>query len=503
LAAPAGADLVRVLRDPLRFAQVLCGAPLWEHQAAVVRSPARYRVLCAGRQAGKSRLFAVMALHRAFTQPGATVLIVSAGETAAQRLLAEVSALSSSPLLAPSVTDETKSTVILSNGSLIMSVPASQKQIRGWAVDLLVIDEAGFIDPDIWRAAEPVIIARPGSKVVMCSSPWGGPDHFFRQMWQRGMDRPDEMYASWHWPSSISPLVDQKLLDEIRRRETAEYFEREYMAQWQDSSGGFFTEDEISRAVAGYEMMTPAQAGSLSPWSRLAERRERCFTAAAGVDWAFSRDAQALVLIAAMDDGQLNPAADHLYYIPWMEYAYSTRYADWVTRVADCCAGYGVRVVASETNGVGAHPTEALADEVSRRGLGCHVAAVWTDVRRKQSGFGKIKMMLQQDLLVLPREPELLKQLRSLEFEQMAGGSVRIAVPERAGHDDLAMALMQAASCIRPSARGGDEIPQRLELAHTVAASGVKVPSQPRPAEWHSASYMVPAGKEREPASAW
>jgi hypothetical protein len=221
------------------------------------------------------------------------------------------------------------------------------------------------------------------------------------------------------------------------------------------------------------------------------------------VDWAFSRDAQALVLIAAMDDGRLTPTADHLYYIPWMEYAYSTRYADWVTRVADCCGGYGVRVVASETNGVGAHPTEALADEVSRRGLSCHVAAVWTDVRRKQSGFGKIKMMLQQDLLVLPREPELLKQLRSLEFEQTAGGSVRIAVPERAGHDDLAMALMQAASCVRPSRRGEEEIPERLQLAHTTAASGVKVPAQPRPVEWHAASYMVPAGKEREPASAW
>ena len=32
---------------------------------------------------------------------------------------------------------------------------------------------------------------------------------------------------------------------------------------------------------------------------------------------------------------------------------------------------------------------------------------------------------------------ELLKQLRCLQFEQMAGGGTRIAVPERLGHDDI------------------------------------------------------------------
>ena len=50
------------------------------------------------------------------------------------------------------------------------------------------------------------------------------------------------------------------------------------------------------------------------------------------------------------------------------------------------------------------------------------VAPVWTDTRRKMSMFGKVKTLLQQGKLILPRsEPELLKQLRSLEFEQLQG----------------------------------------------------------------------------------
>jgi len=407
-------------------------------------------------------------------------------------------------MLAPSKAGEpTKSEIFLTNGSHIISVPASQKQVRGWAIDLLVLDEAGWIDPSIWRAAEPVIIARPGSEIIICSSPWGSADHFFRQLWQRGTDSPDAMYQSWHWPSSISPLVDRNLLEEIRKRETDDYFRREYLAEWTDETGSFLTEAEITAAVADYQMLSPDQIGGMSPWDRESERRERLFTCAGGVDWAFSVDAQALVLVSALDDGGLNPGSEHRYYLPWMQYAYRTPYAQWVATVTAAARGYGMRVIASETNGVGAFPTESLADEMSRAGLGCHVAAVWTDTRRKQSGFGKIKMMLQRDLLVLPREPELLKQLRGLEFEQLGGGSYKISVPERAGHDDLAMALMQAISCIRPSLRYEDEVPARPGLPHSATPGGTLVPAQPRPVAWHAMSYQVPAGKEREPASAW
>jgi hypothetical protein len=37
-----------------------------------------------------------------------------------------------------------------------------------------------------------------------------------------------------------------------------------------------------------------------------------------------------------------------------------------------------------------------------------------------------------------------LKQLATLEYSTTEGGAMRIAVPERSGHDDLAMALALA-----------------------------------------------------------
>ena len=69
----------------------------------------------------------------------------------------------------------------------------------------------------------------------------------------------------------------------------------------------------------------------------------------------------------------------------------------------------------------------------SKHGSSTLVSKVWTDVRRKQS-VGMVKALLGSGRLVLPKHPELLKQLRALEFEQLPGGSMRISVPERSGH---------------------------------------------------------------------
>lgn len=135
------------LRDVGDFARRLLGRPLWPHQLDFARSTSRYRIVNAGRQSGKSQALAVVALHRAATRPDQLVLLVSAGEVASRRLLELCAGLATaSPLLRGSVLDESRSVLVLSNGSRILSVPASQRQIRGWPVDVAVIDEAGFID---------------------------------------------------------------------------------------------------------------------------------------------------------------------------------------------------------------------------------------------------------------------------------------------------------------------------------------------------------------------
>lgn len=483
--------------DAGAFAEQVLHRPLFPHQLEVVRSKARYKCICAGRQVGKSTTLTTIALWEAVTRRNVTVLLVSAGEVASRRLLEECTALAVESSLGGSVLDESKSLLTFSNGSRIISVPASQRQIRGYAIDTLILDESGFIDPDIWRAAEPAIIARPGSKVYLCSTPWGDSTHFFRALWNRGMDHADENVASWHWPSSVSPLIDDALLEQIRQREPADYFRREYLAEWTDAAGSYFSEAEIMQNVADYKMCPPED---LEHWL------DRPYAAAAGLDWGFAQDASALVLVSVLEDYGANreTLGDALpLFIPWMQAEHGWPYSQFIDRVVETAGKYYLRVVASEVNGPGEPVTQNLMERAAANGRDCNVFKVWTDNRRKMSGFSKIKMLLQRNQLVLPRDPELLKQMRGLEQEQLQSGNIRLAVPERAGHDDVLLATMQAVSsvAVRAALRsysplGSQEtIPEHVEMTST--PSGLMVPVLARPVKMHQMAFTSPTGLEK------
>jgi hypothetical protein len=435
------------------FARELVGEPLWDHQLAIARSPARIRCVCSGRQAGKSRTLALLALHAAFVRPEQRVLILSAGDDAAKDLLAEASALCQAPLLAGSVADASRSQITLSNGSTIRSVPASPRRVRGQAIDLLILDEACFIDEEIWTAARYTIIARPGSRVVMASTPWGAADRFFAVHYRAGTSG-DEFTESFHWPSTVSPLVDQELLGMWQRTATDREYRREVLAEWVDDAGAYFTSAELTNALVDDELVPPAEAHGRH--------------VVGGVDWGFSADANALVVVRATEsyaDGSQS------YGVSWCEEHFNLPYSKFIDRVALTArpGAYRYAALMSEENGVGAMPSQELA----RRGL--PVVPVYTTAALKEEAFATIKFLLQRDRLQLPvKAPALLGQLAALEFEERDAGSMRIAVPERAGHDDLATAFALAALGL------GDVQPSHEEIVFFDPMSGGFSATEPR-----------------------
>lgn len=488
-------EVLESLLDPREFARRLIGEPLWPHQEQVVLSGARTRVMCAGRQVGKTRTLAVLALHGAFTRADYRVLILSAGEDSARDLLAEIRALASAPLLGGSVFDENASRVVLSNGSSIRCVPASEKQVRGKSVDLLILDEAAQIADELWRAARYSIIARPESRVVMASTPFGSQDRFFAQAFRLGQGGA-ETYASFHWPSTLSPLVDASLLEDWRRTDPEWVYRQEVLAEWVADQQSYFAADELLEAVADYELVSPERARAVHAFGEN-------FGGAAGIDWGFSPDRSAVALVAPLEDHGLN-GPESVFFVPWLEVTEDrTRFTAFIDRLLVVARGYRVQMWASETNGVGAPVTQQLQERLYQdRSIVAQpwVRPVHTDWRRKQSGFGAIKVLLQSGRLVLPRHAELTRQLAALQFTYSETGLVRIAVPERAGHDDLAMALMQAVSCLATWSRHDVDPSWSGEVAKTRAGLQVPLPALPRT---DLSCITTPAGDEKSLEAAW
>lgn len=426
--------LTRAELDQLReigtFAERLIGEELWPHQLELARSEARFRTACAGRQVGKSRTLAVIALHHAFTHPESRVLIISAGEDAAKDLLGEVAGLAQAPLLGASVEEDDSAKIVLSNGSVIRCVPASHRRARGKSIDLLILDEAAFIPEEIWDAAKFVILARPGSRVVLSSTPYGRLDRFFARHYRMGRDdRPG--YASFHWPSSVSPIVDQALLAEWAETDAPRIYRREVLAEWVDEAGAYFTSAELESAAVDAELTPPGRGHELGG------------TMAGGIDWGFAQDANALVVIGALPDA--DERGRTRYRVVWTQEAFSTPYADFIDQVIEAARGFRFAALAAETNGVGGMPVQQLHKAMVLAGHGAVVQPISTTARLKEDAFGFAKLLVQQGRLEIPRAAtSLLKQLAGLEFETTETGLTRIAVPDRVGHDDVVMAFAMA-----------------------------------------------------------
>ena len=90
--------------------------------------------------------------------------------------------------------------------------------------------------------------------------------------------------------------------------------------------------------------------------------------------------------------------------------------ATFIQRVAQIARGYRLVRLASETNGVGAMPTQELARLVRRHAVA--ITPVATTAQSKQEGFGRLNMLPSQGRLALPRHPRLLAQLSALEYEE-------------------------------------------------------------------------------------
>jgi hypothetical protein len=85
-------DLAR-LRSDLREFSLAIEQPLADWQAVSLALDRRTTVIVAPRESGKSRSLAVLALWRAYSHPDQHTLVVSAGESASRRLLAEAASV--------------------------------------------------------------------------------------------------------------------------------------------------------------------------------------------------------------------------------------------------------------------------------------------------------------------------------------------------------------------------------------------------------------------------
>jgi hypothetical protein len=146
-----------------------------------------------------------------------------------------------------------------------------------------------------------------------------------------------------------------------------------------------------------------------------------------------------VVLAGVLDDGGANGRP--IVVVPWVE-ASQRPYSEQVAEVASLARMWSLTVF-SETNGVGAAPSEVLA---GRLGARTRVHPVTSTLASKEGAYGRLAVLVAERSIVLPRHEGLLRQLGGLSAQPTPTGGLRIGARVESLHDDLPDALALAVS---------------------------------------------------------
>jgi Terminase large subunit, T4likevirus-type, N-terminal len=247
-------DDLRLALDRVAFASELGLAPdRWQHD--LLRSSADRVLLNCSRQSGKSTISAIIALHRALYRPGSLVLCLAPALRQSQELFGKVAGYYRDLGRPVPPQGERKLSLELENGSRIVTLPGSEKTIRGFSgVSLLVVDEASRVDDALYFATRPML-AVSGGAMLMLSTPYGKRGVFYEE-WAGG-----EAWDRYEVPATECPRISPAFLAEERRVLPARIYRQEYECSFEETEDQVFAYADVERAID--PEVTPLFPGNL------------------------------------------------------------------------------------------------------------------------------------------------------------------------------------------------------------------------------------------------
>jgi hypothetical protein len=236
-------DDLRLALDRVAFAEKLGIVPdAW--QGDFLRSSADRVLLNCSRQSGKSTMSAVIALHRALYRPGSLVLCLAPALRQSQELFGKIAGFYRDLGRPVPPQGERKLSLELENGSRIITLPGSEKTIRGFSgAALLLVDEASRVDDALYYAIRPMLAVSGGS-LMMLSTPYGKRGVFFEE-WTGGRE-----WERYEVPADECPRITEGFLEEERRALPPWIFRQEYGCSFEETEDAVFTHEMIERAIS-------------------------------------------------------------------------------------------------------------------------------------------------------------------------------------------------------------------------------------------------------------
>jgi len=136
-----------------------------------------------------------------------------------------------------------------SGGSITVKTAEYPDGLRGVGVDFLVVDEAAFVDEEVWTSClRPALSDTEGGALIL-STPRSR--NWFYQVYQLGTDEEASEWQSWTFKTIDNPRIKPGEVDEARRRLPDRIFRQEYLAEFLEDGGEVFR-GLMKASVASY-----------------------------------------------------------------------------------------------------------------------------------------------------------------------------------------------------------------------------------------------------------
>jgi hypothetical protein len=230
----------------LTFLSAVYGLPMCESQIATFRAhtgrsaprPSGYSeaVAIVGRQSGKTRIAATLAVFEAITAPSdqaeTYALLVSQDHRAALRTLLKyaIAPFDFVPMFTASVVSRVADTLSLTNGLSIAAYPCRPAAVRGLRARVVVIDELAFFistdgrptDTEMIRAIRPCLATTDG-KLIILSSPYGQSGALW-ELHRKHYGRDDSPVLVWQASApEMNPTLPSNYLDRMSEDDPEAY----------------------------------------------------------------------------------------------------------------------------------------------------------------------------------------------------------------------------------------------------------------------------------------
>ena len=231
--------------DIVAFASERLGFVAEPWQIEFLTSTAKRGIANCSRQAGKSTVGAIKAVHRAWTRPGCLVLVVSPTLRQSGLFLAKVRTLGAGLRVRLRKDPDHDLSLRFPNGSLIVGLPAREGNIRGFsAVSMLIIDEAARVPDVAYKAVRPMLAVGNGD-LWLLSTPMGRVGFFYEEFAHGG-----ERWARFEVPATAcTERISAEFLEEELASMGPSWVKREYFCVFLDNGSTIFDRQLVEDAV--------------------------------------------------------------------------------------------------------------------------------------------------------------------------------------------------------------------------------------------------------------